>query len=176
MKKILIVLSILFVSTALHAQFLQFGPVAMLTAPLSKPEGVESYDSLGIEDFRFGADVRVNLGLLQAGVLGLFEAPGANGLLEPGQVILVPTIGVNASLLIFDVGIGIGPGLEFNFGDDSIERAADFGIHLKGTADVNLGKFSIGVILGTSYSITPDLPDFGDKMDIYGGLAFLINI
>lgn len=176
MKKIMLIISVMLISSAVYAQVLQFGPVAMLTTPVTAPSGVPSYDSLGLEDFRFGADVRLNFGLLQAGLLAVVEAPGPNALLEPGEVILVPTIGINASLLIFDLGIGIGPSIDFNFGDSSISDPADFGLHLKGTFDVNLGRFSTGIILGSSVDLSSDGLDFGERMEIYGGLVFLINI
>lgn len=176
MKKILIILTILMISSAAYGQVLQFGPVAMLTTPVTAPSGVSSYDSIGLEDFRFGADVRLNLGLLQVGLLAVVEAPGTNALLEPGEIILVPTIGINSSLLIFDIGVGIGPSVEFNFGDKDISDPADFGIHLKGTFDINFGSVSAGIILGSAVDLTSDVANFGQRMDIYGGLVFLINI
>lgn len=176
MKKILMILCIMAIGSSVYAQILQFGPVAMLTTPVNAPEGIASYNSIGIEDFRFGADVRVNFGLLQIGMLAMVEAPGAEALLEPGIVILSPTIGINASLLIFDLGIGIGPSLEFNFGDSSISDPADFGINLKGTFDINLGRISTGIILGSDVDLTSDLPGFAERMDIYGGIVLLINI
>jgi hypothetical protein len=176
MKKILIILSFLMITSAASAQILQLGPVAMLTTPVVTPSGVSSYDSLGLEDFRFGADARLNLGLLQIGLLAVIEAPGTDALLEPGEIILVPTIGVNTSLLIFDVGIGIGPSFEFNYGDSEISDPADFGIHLKGTFDVNFGSFSTGLILGSALDLTRDVTDFGERVDIYGGLVLLFNL
>ena len=176
MKKILIITLMMIAGTSVYAQFLQIGPVAMYTSPVNKPEGVPSYNEIGLEDFRFGADLRLNFGLLQVAMLAVMEAPGPNALLEPGKIVLIPTAGINASVLIFDFGIGVGPSFEFYFGDSSLSEPADFGLNVKGTADINLGKVSLGMIVGTAFNLTGEGSTLGENMDIYGGIAFLFNI
>ena len=81
MKKILLFVSLIMLTSGLFAQF-QIGPTAMLNLQLTgedvqyiAEEGASVVNELSIDDFTFGVDTRLNLGLLQIGAYGLFS-PG----------------------------------------------------------------------------------------------------
>lgn len=171
MKRILIFSLMMIIGSSLFAIDFQIGPVIMYSESMNN--GLD-FDDVGIEDFQFGADARLNLGHLQIAAMGLYEAEGDSS--EPAQILLVPTIGVNFSILMIDLGIGAGPGITINFGD-GVDSSADMTLHVKGTADINLGKFSTGIIVGSSFNFSDiDYTSPKDNVELYGGIAFLFNL
>jgi hypothetical protein len=174
-KKTLIVMIIIMLASTAYAFDIQAGAVAMYTTPYTVPEGVPSYENLGLEDFQFGADVRLRWLLFQGAVMALIEAPGEDPLLEPGEIVLVPTAGVNINLVLVDIGLSAGPAFAFNFGSDNISDPTDLGLHLKGTANLNIGPVSPGIILGTNLDLEASELDLAMNTEIYGGFSLLWN-
>jgi hypothetical protein len=94
-KKTLMVITIALLAGSAYAFDIQAGAVAMYNTPIKVPEGIPSYENTGLEDFQFGVDVRLRWLLFQGAVMALVEAPGTDPALEPGEVVVLPTAGVN---------------------------------------------------------------------------------
>jgi hypothetical protein len=178
MKKLLLIVSLLLLSTAVFASTVQLGVSALYTTPITPETSIESFNTLGIEDFRFGADARFNLGGLRIGVQGFFEAAGADALAEPSQLEIIATLGLNLELAIIQIGLGAGPSFALNLGDPDIPNPVDIGVHAQGTFNINLGPISLGALVGTSLDFTNLAEDvvLGRSMDFYAGLSVLFNL
>ncbi len=133
MKKLLVLLVLVAIPVLAFAD-LQLGGVAMYKGgfPPSTP--------ITVNDFTFGAEARVRLGLLQ-GAASLLYYPSA---VPPASIVALTDIGLNLNLGIADFGAGIGP--NFAFPINSVGSAMRAGLNLKLAGEVNLGRISLGAV------------------------------
>ena len=140
MKRFLIVLLILLLPAAVFAQ-VQIGATALYNFPYFEDAGPSEID---LSDFTFGADARVRLFIFQASALALFT-PGYTDALNndvPGNIDLILDGGLSLDVLLFRLGLGVGPSLRVNLGGTD---PYGIGLNVKATADVMLGSFAIGL-------------------------------
>lgn len=140
MKKILFLCAILLLPAALFAQ-VQIGATALYNFPYLSDPVVPELDA---SDFTFGADARIRVFVFQASALALFT-PGSTepGLESPGSLDVIIDGGLSFDVLLFRLGVGLGPSLRVN-----LEPGADamgLGLNVKATADVMLGSFGVGL-------------------------------
>lgn len=141
MKRLIIVCAILLLPAALFAQ-MQIGGTALYNFPYFEDAGPSGLDA---SDFTFGADARIRLFIFQASALALYT-PGytdASATEVAGSIDLILDGGVSIDLMMFRLGLGVGPNLRVNLepGTD----ATGVGFNAKATADVVLGRFSVGL-------------------------------
>jgi hypothetical protein len=141
MKRLLVVCAILLLPAAVFAQ-VQVGATALYNFPYFVDAGPEGIDA---SDFTFGADARIRIFVFQASALALFT-PGYTDALDnevAGNIDLIIDGGLSFDLLMFRLGVGVGPSLRIN-----LEPGADptgIGLNAKATAEVMLGKLAIGL-------------------------------
>lgn len=141
MKRLLILCAILIVPAAVFAQ-VQVGGTALYNIPYFATDKPEQIDA---SDFTFGADARIKILFFQASALGL-ATPGYTddfGEQVPGTIDLHVDGGIALDVLMFRLGLGLGPSFRFALAQDS--EANNIGMNVKATADVMLGDFSIGL-------------------------------
>jgi hypothetical protein len=87
-----------------------------------------------------------------------------------------PLQGSTSTLSLVDIGLSAGPAFAYsNFGSDNISDPTDLGLHLKGTANLNIGPVSPGIILGTNLDLEASELDLAMNTEIYGGFSLLWN-
>jgi hypothetical protein len=137
MKKLIVVLMIALLPTLAFALDFQVGGTAMYKGIL---EDITSGPTdLGFDDFTFGAEARLSLGLLQ-GAAAVLYYPG-----ESSSLVALTDIGVTVNLAIVRLGAGIGPNLYIPLGGDKVE-GVPVGLNLKGAVDLQLGGISVGLV------------------------------
>ncbi len=162
MKKILLFVSLIMLTSGLFAQF-QIGPTAMLNLQLTgedvqyiAEEGASVVNELSIDDFTFGVDTRLNLGLLQIGAYGLFS-PGydLSNITDGATIRAFFDAGVTIDLFILRLSAGVGPSMDFLLSEnaDSTETF-DAGFNMKISADVQLGGIAASVVYLTDVKLT----------------------
>ncbi len=140
MKRILIVCLILLLPAAVFAQ-VQIGGTALYNFPYFEDAGPNEID---LSDLTFGADARIRLFIFQASALALFT-PGYTDELSnevAGNIDLIVDGGLSIDVLLFRLGLGVGPSLRLNLG------GADpygIGLNVKATAEVMLGRIAVGL-------------------------------
>ena len=131
---------------------------------------------LSPDKLSYGADVRLNLSVIEANVLALIS----QGIDDQGDVVpgvwnidAYANAGLGISLLNFvRLGVSAGPKIEVNFADGEASTSLDdaeidplaLDLNLRLTADVMLGDFSIGGSLimetGKNFTEIADDPEF----------------
>ncbi|MEI6385731.1 MAG: hypothetical protein WCQ50_03785 [Spirochaetota bacterium] len=139
---LLVAAMLVLVPGLLFAQF-KLGAMALYNFPLS-PAEVTYIDSqgVGLQDFSFGAEARLGLGLLDAGVVGLVD-PGyvykdANG--EEYTVTyfdIMPRVGLALNLGGLRVSAGVGPSFTLEIYDNG-DFTDPFGIGSNAMASIEL--------------------------------------
>jgi hypothetical protein len=135
MKKLIIVLMIALLPTLAFALDFQVGGTAMYKGML---EDIQSgVTNIGFDDFTFGAEARLSLGLLQ-GAAAVLYYPG-----DYPAIVALTDIGVTVNLAIVRLGAGIGPNFYI-----PLEGTAPLpvGLNLKGAVDLQLGNISLGLV------------------------------
>jgi len=140
MRRIVIVLLILLLPAAVFAE-VQIGGTALYNFPYFEDAGPSEID---LSDFTFGADARVRLFIFQASALALFTSGYTDALNNdvPGNIDLILDGGLSLDVLLFRLGLGVGPSLRVNMGGTD---PVGIGLNVKATADVMLGSFAIGL-------------------------------
>ena len=141
MKRILIVCAILILPVAAFAQ-VQLGGTALYNFPYFEGTGPTELDA---SDFTFGADARIRVLFFQASALALFT-PGYTDELSnevAGNIYLILDGGLSFDVLFMRLGLGVGPSLRVNL--DPGTDATGLGLNVKGTAEVMLGSFAVGL-------------------------------
>lgn len=141
MKRVLIVCAVLLLPVAAFAQ-VQVGATALYNFPYFT-DGAP--DELDPSDFTFGVDARMKVFVFQVSGLGLFTPGTTDELGDPvsGSIDLFLDGGVAFDVLLFRFGLGLGPSLRVNLEQGS--EATGLGLNVKGTADVMLGRLSLGL-------------------------------
>ncbi len=153
MKKLIIVLVIALLPALAFGLDFQIGGTAMYKGLLSDFINPIGPVDLGLDDFTFGAEARLNFGLIQ-GAAALLYYPGT-----PNEIVALTDIGVTVNLAIVRLGAGIGPNFRIPLG--GAITGVPMGLNLKGAVDLQLGKLSLGVVgyyyLASFSDLTADL-------------------
>jgi hypothetical protein len=137
MKKLIAVLIIALLPAMAFALDFQLGATGMYKGLL---EDITSGTAdIGFDDFTFGGEARLTFGLLQ-GAAAILYYPDE---FTPSLVALTD-IGVTLNLAIIRLGAGIGP--NFYIPLEGSAGGVPIGFNLKGAVDLQLGKFSLGVV------------------------------
>jgi hypothetical protein len=152
MKKLMIVLVIALLPALAFADMgLQIGGTAMYKGLLS--DILDGPDGITLQDFTYGAEARLNFGLIQ-GAAALLYYPGT-----PNEIVALTDIGVTLNLAIVRLGAGIGPNFRIPLG--GAITGVPMGLNLKGAVDLQLGKLSLGLVgyyyLASFSDLTADL-------------------
>lgn len=154
-KKLLVVMVIILLVLpvsvfAIDLIGLKVGPAAMMNGSLD-PEAADyifGNDEISVEDFTFGADVRMNLSIVEVNALALVTS--LNEDFTAVDLDLYTNAGLSISLMNFlKVGASVGPMFTAHLGDTSEidgidDDPMDWGLNLRLTADVELGDLSVG--------------------------------
>jgi hypothetical protein len=145
MKIRILAISVLlvFVSAATFADF-QIGAVAMYKGDPS----TLSASGLGLQDFTFGLDTRLNLGILQGGISALYyPADITTAGPIPASLVALTDIGLCLDILFIRIGAGIGPSFSIPLESGApVRDALPVGVNMKLAGDVMLGDFSLGLV------------------------------
>ena len=159
MKRVLIVCAILLLPAAAFAQ-VQIGATALYNIPYfenANPTGLDA------SDFTLGGDARIRIFVFQASALALFT-PGYTDDLDnevAGNIDLILDGGLSFDLLIFRIGLGVGPSLRMNLAPGTDARG--IGLNAKATAEVMLGSFAVGLTYLNQFEF--DLADASQLLD-----------
>jgi hypothetical protein len=153
MRRICIIALVALVPLMAFGQTFQIGPTALWDLPVST-ENVTSLplNTIGIDDFTFGADVRLRLfKILEISGLGLYSPSGSYedailGMMNvPATVDVFADAGVYLGLGIIGAGIGIGPNFRIPIDPGVDVSPFQVGFNAKAHADVNLGSFGVSL-------------------------------
>lgn len=138
MKKLIVVLMIALLPTLAFALDFQIGGTAMYKGILE--DITAGPTDLGFDDFTFGAEARLNFGLIQGAAAVLYYPDPS----YPNLVALTD-VGVTLNLAIVRLGAGIGPNFYIPLSDGG-EKGIPVGLNLKGAVDLQLGNISLGLV------------------------------
>jgi hypothetical protein len=136
MKKLIVVLMIALLPAMAFALDFQIGGTAMYKGMLEDFES--GVPDVGFDDFTFGAEARLNFGLIQGAAAVLYYPDEFN----PSLVALTD-VGLTLNLAIVRLGAGIGPNFYIPLSDGG---PSGVGFNLKGAVDVQLGGISVGLV------------------------------
>ena len=157
MKRLIVLAAILLIAVAAFAQ-LQVGGTAMFNYPILADGATDSID---VSNFTFGADARFKILLFQVSGLALYT-PGSTETLTPPIIDLFVDGGVAFDIAMIRLGLGAGPNLRFAVGGDN-DDPMGYGLNVKATADVMLGRLSVGLTYLNSFEL--DLSQAGDLLN-----------
>ncbi len=150
MKKIVVVLLIALLPALAFADVdFQLGGTAMYKGFIS-----DLSSGIGFEDFTFGGEARLTFGLIQ-GAAAILYYPG-----EPNSLMALLDAGLTLNLAIVRLGAGLGLNYSIPLGGDKY-AGVPLGVNLKGAVDLQLGKFSLGVV---GYYLLPSFSDFNKDL------------
>jgi hypothetical protein len=176
MKRILLAVLIIAVfAPALTFADLQIGAVAMYKGD---PATI-SVSGLGLQDFTFGLDARLNLGLLQGSLSALYYPADISTVTPiPASLVALTDIGLCIDILFFRLGAGIGPNFFIALEDTEDPDALPVGVNLKFTGEVMLGSFSLGLVGYYYVSSFSDFaePDFFSRAKPFFGVSALYKL
>ena len=145
MRKILIVALVLIVVAPAMFADLQIGGVAMYKGDVATINA----SGLGLNDFTFGLDARLNLGILQGSVAALYYPADVTPVAPlPSSLMVLTDVGLCIDVLFIRIGAGIGPNFSVALEDrgPAGTNYLPVGVNLKLAGDVNLGSFSVGLV------------------------------
>ena len=185
MRKILFAAIIGLVPLAAFAE-VQFGPTVMLNFPMTTGDFLDGYDAanLGIEDFTFGADVRLNLDPFQLSAYALYTPgftyiSGPESFQAPGWINLYPDVGLSLKFLFLRASVGVGPSFGFAVGGDTryqeiVNDTVNYGFNTKAMVDIYLGSIALSAIYLADFDLSDPAGAF-TNIDGYFGLSLLFN-
>ena len=135
MRKLVLILAVLVILPVAVFAEIGIGGAAFFKSPvlLGQPLDV---DNLNVNQFSFGADVRLKLGWFQAEALLVYSAG------EVDSLNLFLDAGIALDVAILRLSLGAGPNLTSNFGDATPVQA---GLNAKVGADIKVGPVSFGL-------------------------------
>lgn len=175
MKKLFVLLVLVSIPMMSFADF-QIGPTALYNIGITEESSVP--DELSISNFTFGADARLNFGMIQGSAYGLVTLGDAD-LLTPTVIDLYLDIGICLDILFVRVGFGIGPNFAFNFYPDEVSDPEIFeaGANVKLTAEVMLGDISVGLVYLMDANLTPaGVAEAFEKIEGHLGVSVLFKL
>jgi hypothetical protein len=154
MKKLLVLLVLVLIPLMSFAD-LQLGPTAFYNMLITNPGKIDT-SKLSISDFTFGADARLNLGIIQGSAYALLT-PGDTSPthLTPTVVNLMLDIGICLDILFVRLSAGIGPDFMLNFADYAGKpQVFEMGANAKIGAELMLGGISLGLTYFVDVNLT----------------------
>ncbi len=142
MKKTIIAACIIVASAAYaFADGFWIGPTALYNVPVvsSGVSTPEDFDG----NFWYGLDARLELGILKGEATVLHIPPVVQGA-DKGSLLTLLDVGLGIDLLFLNAGIGVGPNFLF-FLSDEVSEPMKFGVNLKASAGIKLGKIGLNV-------------------------------
>jgi hypothetical protein len=165
MKRLTILILLIALPMMAFADF-QLGPTALYNFAFVTPPTMANVDkSFGLEDFTFGLDTRLNIGLFQGGAYALFTpgkfVGGASPEIVPHTIDLKLDAGICLDILILRLGLGIGPNFQFLIPVNSdplstVPNPVQVGLNLKAAVDLNLGSIAVSLVYFTDTNLTAD--------------------
>ena len=188
MKKFLLVLGLAAgLTTAASAQSFEAGVSAMLRFPFAVSDELSAFEGVGIEDFKFGADIGVVLGPIQINSIIDFR-PGNTvaGYTVPGGIEALITGGILFDLAILRIGAAVGPTMIFDFpppggpADPQFQEGAGplgLGLGVRANVDLALGPVVIrlNAISGFDFLRMAAASNSLQYMDLKIGLSALFR-
>lgn len=174
MKKIIMLFLFSLVSIVVFAD-LQIGPTAMYNFAITNEDDISN--DIGITDFTFGVDTRINLGLLQGSAYILYT---------PGDEYYYPLVeaffdvGVTLDLILIRLSAGVGPSFEIVIIDDEEEtetESYEAGFNMKVGGDLQLSdSVSLGLVYITDVDLTvEDISEAFKNIDGFFGISMLFT-
>jgi hypothetical protein len=171
MKKTLFVIILIFIAAYSFAEF-QIGPYASYKYPIFKDE-LPALNTIGIEDFWFGADARLKLSIFQGTAQALY-LPGVADTL-PNSIALNLSAGVAFDLLFIRLGLGVGPSFLISMGEDI--TSANMGMLGRVNVDLMFGFIALSLSVGTQLNFTGEGEIFNyNNFSFYTGLSVLFKL
>ncbi len=141
-KAIMAAFIILALSPALAFADFQIGALGMYKGD---PATLGS-TGLGLQDFTFGADARLNLWIVQGSAAVLYYPADVTAAAPiPASLMALTDIGLCLDVLFIRIGAGIGPNFAIAL-ENGPSDALPVGVNMKLTGEIMLGSFSIGVV------------------------------
>ena len=182
MKRVTLVLLLFVVPLGLFAGF-EFGPTATLRAPFAINDSLDQFTGIGIEDFTFGADVEVKLGILQIGAMADYRPGGSRiGQYMPASLTTLVTGGLILDLSIVRFGIGVGQTLIIDLAQPGATAVPGgnlgLGLSVKANFDLALGPIVLRLNGITSLDVVrmAVADNALEYMDFKLGLSLLIRL
>lgn len=164
MKKLFVLLLVVALPVAVFAD-LQVGAVGMYNGGIDKIRA----KTVGVDDFTFGAEARLKLGIFQAAVTGLYYPMDA-AVMRPPAIVAVTDVGLAFDVLFLRLGAGIGPNFAIPIGEDGAGEPAKLGANIKLTTDFRLGNLSLGLV---GFYYLESFRDLANVKDIFSDLPWL---
>jgi len=180
MKKLLILLVLAILPILTFADF-QIGPTAMYNFVFNDPTWSEVPKPNSLSDFTFGADARLNFGIIQATGYALINPGSVTGLVYmPTVVKLYTDIGLCVDIFFVRLGAGIGPNFNFVFSDPNAPTKPDMfqlGLNFKAAVDFSLGGIALSLVYLTDFNLTQSgVAKLFEKIDGNIGLSVLFKL
>jgi hypothetical protein len=154
MKKLVVLLLVLVLPAFAFADF-QIGGVGMYKGTI---EQLKAKD-VGIEDFTFGGEARIKLGIFQGGLTALYYP---EDLMRPAAIVALTDVGLAFDILFLRLGAGIGPNFAIPIGDSGAGDPLKLGLNMKLSTDFRLGSLSLGLVGFYYLESLKDLANIGE--------------
>jgi len=166
MKKILFFLILVAVIPAFAFADFQIGAIAMVkgTAASIQTGGIKA------NDFTYGGEARLNLGILQGGVSALYYPADAD---MPASIVALTDVGLALDIWFIRLGAGLGPNFYSQLQNSGGTRPLSVGLNMKLAGDINLGSISVGVVAYYYLNSLSDLRTAGKARPWVGLTAML---
>lgn len=162
MKKLFVLLLVVALPVVAFADF-QLGAVGMYNGGIDQLKA----KTVGVDDFTFGAEARLKLGIFQGAVTGLYY-PMNEDAMRPPAIVAVTDVGLAFDLLFLRLGAGIGPNFAIPIGEDN--DVAKLGANIKLTTDFRLGNLSLGLV---GFYYLESFKDLANVKEIFSDLPWL---
>ncbi len=138
MKRIVILLLVIVLPAMAFAE-LQLGAVGMYKGTIDDIRN----RTVGFDDFTFGGEARLKLGIFEGAVTGLYYGENT-ALAQPAKIVAATDVGLAFDILFLRLGAGLGPNFAFPLGGAG--DPAKVGANLKLHTDFRLGNLSLGLV------------------------------
>jgi hypothetical protein len=156
MKKLLVLLLVVVLPAFAFADF-QIGGVGMYKGTI---EQLKAKD-VGVEDFTFGGEARIKLGIFQGGLTALYY-PENVSTATPPAIVALTDLGLAFDILFLRLGAGIGPNFAIPIGASGAGDPVKMGLNLKLSTDLRLGNLSLGLVGFYYLESFKDLKNIGE--------------
>jgi hypothetical protein len=154
-KKLVVLLLVVLLPAFAFADF-QVGGVGMYKGTIAQLKAKD----VGIEDFTFGGEARIKLGIFQGGLTALYYP---EDLTRPAAIVALTDVGLAFDILFLRLGAGIGPNFAIPVGDSGAGDPWKLGLNMKLSTDFRLGNLSLGLVGFYYFDSFSDLKNIGDK-------------
>jgi hypothetical protein len=164
MKKLFVLLLVAVALPVAVFADLQLGVVGMYNGGIDQIKA----KTVGVNDFTFGAEARLKLGIFQGAVTGLYY-PEVD-MVRPAAIVAATDVGLAFDVLFLRLGAGIGPNFAIPVGDSGAGDPAKFGANIKLTTDFRLGNLSLGLV---GFYYLESFKDLKNVKEIFSDLPWL---